>query len=180
MIKQCIILCFNYFELKGKYSLFFFFNQCLCTSAQQQASTQSSRVWGICKHYSTFSFKISLSVSLNDELWSVVAWGPIKSRFQSRIRWYTHIYMLFFFMFGCPRIPIWPTWWIFSGYWAAGEAKIPTRCGGHDLQIIRLKQGWGFLLWTLCFPDEHHNVVGCPAASFKKERERERIKEKDF
>lgn len=66
---------------------------------------------------------------------SVVAWGPIKSRFHSCIRW--HTYEDFFFSH------IWATWWILNGYRTAEDAKILTRCEGRDLQIIRLKQGWG-------------------------------------
>lgn len=48
----------------------------------------------------------------------------------------THMKIFFF-----PHI--WATWWILNGYQTAEDAKILTRCEGRDLQIIRLKQGWG-------------------------------------
>lgn len=55
----------------------------------------------------------------------------------------THMKIFFFH--------IWATWWILNGYRTAEDAKILTRCEGRDLQIIRLKQGWGVLPLNLVF-----------------------------
>lgn len=114
----------------------------MCSFRQYRASTSSTCVWSICRcvFFSTWlPPQSSLFFSLlRDETQSVVAWGPIKSRFHSCIRW--HTYEDFFF----PHI--WATWWILNGYRTAEDAKILTRCEGRDLQIIRLKQGWGGVL----------------------------------
>lgn len=55
----------------------------------------------------------------------------------------------FFFLKTVPKIPVWPPWWIFIGYWSAEDSTILTRCEGHDLQIFGLKRGWGLLPWTV-------------------------------
>lgn len=128
------------------------------------------------RHPRTVSFSLSGCMMKQE---SAVVRGPIKSRFHSHIWWHNTkngFFFLFFFT-DCPQIPVWPPWWIFIGYWSAEDAKIPTRCEGHDLQIIGLKRGWGggFLPWTVCFSVERHNVVGCPAAWKEKRKRRKPI-----
>lgn len=54
------------------------------------------------------------------------------------------------------------------------DAKIPTRCEGHDLQIIGLKQGWGFFREPCAFLSSVTMWLAVrPLERKKKEKEKE-------
>lgn len=100
---------------------------------------------------------------LRDETQSVVAWGPIKSRFHSCIRW--HTYEDFFFS---PHLGHMMNLEWLSNCRRCKDSDTLRRTWFADNQV---KTGMGgFFLWTLCLSVERHNVVGCPAAWQERKR----------
>lgn len=94
---------------------------------------------------------------------SVVAWGPIKSRFHSCIRW--HTYEDFFFS---PHLGHMMNLEWLSNCRRCKDSDTLRRTWFADNQV---KTGMGgFFLWTLCLSVERHNVVGCPAAWQERKR----------
>lgn len=81
----------------------------------------------------------------------------------------THMKIFFF-----PHI--WATWWILNGYRTAEDAKILTRCEGRDLQIIRLKQGWGVLPLNLVLVSRASQCGWLSGSLTGKEKRGKRIK----
>lgn len=73
---------------------------------------------------------------------SVVVRGPITSTFTDK----KHQDCFLFFFKDCAQIPVWPH----DESSLVTDAKISTRCEGHDLQIIGLKRGWGGFFHEPC------------------------------